>query len=123
MRSTIHSALGSGHLSRHERQRLARTNAISRRAAASSPAAVPVKLAANDLELIDRLVRSDRAAVSSALLAVAGIGADETHRQAVLARVSESAGWAHAEGAISARKAEQIARHVALALGGRSAAA
>ena len=38
-----------------------------------------------EVELIDRLVRHDRTAVSSAVLAVAGIGAGEATRRAVLA--------------------------------------
>ncbi len=46
-------------------------------------------------------MRHDRTAVSSALLAIAGIGAGEAIRGAVLARVSEAARWAQAEGAIS----------------------
>jgi hypothetical protein len=76
-----------------------------------------VKLEAEDLALIDRLVRHDRTAVSSALLAIAGIGAGRAVRSAVLARVSEAACWAQADGAISANRAEQIARHVKRALG------
>ena len=50
--------------------------------------------------------------MSSALLAIAGIGADETISGAVLAQVSEAARWAQSEGAISAERREQIARHV-----------
>jgi hypothetical protein len=57
-------------------------------------------------------VRSDRTAVSSALLAIAGIGAGEASRQAVLERISEAACWAQAEGAISVARSQQIARHV-----------
>jgi hypothetical protein len=77
----------------------------------------PVKLASEELELIDRLVRRDRTAVSTALLAIAGIGAGEAGRRAVLSRVAEAACWAQAEEAISSRRAEQIARHVTRALG------
>ena len=46
----------------------------------------PVKLATEDLALIDRLVRRDRTAVSTALLAIAGIGAGEVKRLGVLVR-------------------------------------
>jgi hypothetical protein len=54
--------------------------------------------------------------VSSALLALAGIGAGETRRRAVLARVSEAACWAQAEGTISPERGAQIARHARRAL-------
>ena len=74
-----------------------------------------MKLGQDELELIERLVRRDRTAVSSALLAIAGIGAGEAIRGAVLARVSEAARWAQAEGAISAERGGQIARHVSRA--------
>ncbi len=76
----------------------------------------PVKLAPDDLALIDRLVRHDRTAVSSALLAIAGIGAGQPVRSAVLARVGKAACRAQADGAISSSRAEQIARHVSRAL-------
>jgi hypothetical protein len=68
------------------------------------------------------LVRHDRTAVSSALLAIAGIGASRAVRSAMLACVSEAACWAQAEGAISSDRAEQIARHVNRALGRRGQA-
>ena len=61
-------------------------------------------------------MRHDRTAVSSALLALAGIGAGETRRRSVLARVGEAACWAQAEGTISAERYAQIARHVRRAL-------
>jgi hypothetical protein len=80
-------------------------------------APAPVKLASKELELIDQLVRRDRTAVSTALLVIAGIGAGEASRQAVLSRIAEAACWAQAEGAISSRRAEWIARHVKRALG------
>ncbi len=54
--------------------------------------------------------------MSSALLQVAGIGAGEVARRAVLEHVSEAACWAQAEGAISAARGQQIARHVRRAL-------
>ena len=75
-----------------------------------------MKLRQDELELIDRLVRDDRTAVSSALLAIAGIGAGEAIRGAVLARVSETAHWAQVQGAISAERGGQIVRHVNRAL-------
>jgi hypothetical protein len=100
------------HLSRHERQRQARAAAFSRRSMTVRIVPSPVRLASDDLELIDRLVRRDRTAVSTAMLAVAGIGAGGASRRAVLSRISEAACWAQAEGAISSRRAEQIARHV-----------
>ena len=55
-----------------------------------------VKLRHDELELIDRLVRDDRTAVSSALLAIAGIGAGEAIRGAVLAQLRQTACWAQA---------------------------
>ena len=116
MQSTIEAARSHGHLSRHERQRLARADAFSRRTAADRRAGAPVKLRHDELELIDRLVRDDRTAVSSALLAIAGIGAGETIRGAVLARVSETARRAQVHGAISAERGGQIARHVSRGL-------
>lgn len=76
----------------------------------------PVRLASDDVELIDRLVRGDRTAVSTALLVIAGIGADEGVQRIVLARIGEAASCAVAEGAITASRAEQIARHVTRAL-------
>jgi hypothetical protein len=115
MQSTIHAAHGRGHLSRHERQRRARAEAFSRRTTEGVAAEVPVKLEQDQLELIERLVRRDRTAVSSALLAIAGIGAGQAIRGAVLAQVSEAAGWAQAQGAISAERGGQIARHVSRA--------
>jgi hypothetical protein len=110
--NSIHSARRSGHLSRHERQRRARAEAFSRRTTTSGAAPLQVTLAPEDLSLIDRLVRHDRTTVSTALLAIAGIGAGRPVRSVVLARVTEVACWAQAEGAISLERAEQIARHV-----------
>ncbi|MBV8220216.1 MAG: hypothetical protein JO325_17245 [Solirubrobacterales bacterium] len=104
------------HLSRHERQREARAEAFSRRTATTPIVPSPVRLAADELELIDRLVRRDRTAVSTALLAVAGIGAGEASRRAVLSRIAEAACWAQAEGAITPGRADQITRHVRRAL-------
>ncbi len=115
MQSTIHPARRRGHLSRHERQRVARAEAFSRRTPAGAYSEVPVKLGQEELDLIKRLVRGDRTAVSSALLVIAGIGAGETIRDAVLARVSDAACEAQAEGAISAERGGQIARHVSRA--------
>lgn len=117
MQSTNRAAHKRRHLSRHERQRQARTETFSRRTMTVPIAPSPVRLAGDDLELIDRLVRRDRTAVSTALLVIAGIGAGEPSRRAVLSRVAEAACWAQAEGAISSRRAEQIGRHVRRALG------
>jgi hypothetical protein len=75
-----------------------------------------VKLAPDAIVLIDRLVRYDRTPVSSALLAIAGIGAGEVVRRSVLASVTEATCWAQADGAIGSDRAEQIARHVKRAL-------
>ena len=121
MQSTTRAAHERRHLSRHERVRQARADAFSRRNATRPIALAPVRLAAEDLELIDQLVRRDRTAVSTALLAIAGIGAGEPRRRAVLSRLGEAACSAQSEGTISARRAEQIARHVrrALARGGK----
>ena len=116
MQSTNRAAHKRRHLSRHERQRQARAEAFSRRTPLTLAVPSPVMLATEELELIDRLVRRDRTAVSTALLAIGGIGAGEATRRAVLARIAEAAGWAHAEGAISQSRAEQIARHVKRAL-------
>ena len=104
MQSTTRAARTRRYLSRHERQRRARAEAFSRRTPTVLSQAPPVKLEPEELELIDRLVRHDRTAVSSALLAIAGIGAGRALRLAVLARVSEAACWAQAEGAISAER-------------------
>jgi hypothetical protein len=116
MQSTIHPARGRGHLSRHERQRLVRAEAFSRRSPATVPSEVPVKLAERDLELIERLVRQDRTVVSSAVLAIAGIGSGSQVRRAVLEHVAEATRWAQAEGAVTAERGGQIARHVKRAL-------
>jgi hypothetical protein len=110
MGSTNHPARGSGHLSRHERQRLARADTFSRRSAVMSAPALPVQLTTEDVVLIDRLIRRDRTAVSTALLATAGIGASEGARRAVLARMG-AASRAVAQGAISPGRAEQVAIH------------
>jgi hypothetical protein len=117
MQSTNRAADKRRHLSRHERQRQARAAAFSRRTRTTPLLRMPVKLTTEELELIDRLVRRDRTTVSTALLAIAGIGAGEASRQAVLSRIVEAACWAQDEGAISSRRAEQIARHVRRALG------
>jgi hypothetical protein len=69
-----------------------------------------------ELQLIERLVHRDRTAVSSAVLAVAGIGAGGARRRAVLARVGEVARSAQARGATSRERGAQIARHVNAAL-------
>jgi hypothetical protein len=117
MQSTNRAAHKRHHLSRHERQRQARAAAFSRRSMTVPIVPSPVRLASEHLELIDRLVRSDRTAVSTALLAIAGIGAGEASRRAVLARIAEAACRAQAEGAISARRGEQIGRYVRRGLG------
>jgi microcompartment protein CcmK/EutM len=117
MQSTTHAAPGRGHLSsRHERQRRARADAFSRRTSAGMSREVPVKLEDDKLELIERLVRRDRTAVSSALLAIAGIGAGAAVRGAVLAQVGAAARCAQTEGAITAQRGEQITRHLTRAL-------
>ena len=116
MQSMTQAAHGRGHLSRHERQRRARADAFSRRTPTTVPGDVPMKLGQDELELIERLVRQDRTAVSSALLAIGGIGAGDAILGVVLAQVSEAAYSAQAEGAISAERSEQIARHVRQAL-------
>jgi hypothetical protein len=117
MQAMTRAASTRRHLSRHERQRQARADAFSRRTLVVPSTPPPVNLGDDDLALIDRLVRQDRTAVSSALLAIAGIGAGQAVRRAVLARVGEAACWAEAAGAISAERGAQIARHVKRALG------
>jgi len=116
MQSTTHAAPRRGHLSRHERQRRARAEAFSRRTPAGVCGEIPVKLGKDELELIERLVRRDRTAVSSALLAIAGIGAGAAVRGAVLAQVGAAARCAQTEGAITAQRGEQITRHLTRAL-------
>ena len=97
---------------------LARAEAFSRATGVHRAAASPVKLDGDELELIDRLVRHDRTAVSTALLAIAGIGAGEARRRGRARRAfDEAARAAQAEGAISSSRADQIARHVGRALG------
>ena len=81
------------------------------------PAVAPVNLGREQHELIERLVRRDRTAVSSALLVIAGIGRGEPLRQAVLTSVGESVERTQADGAISASRAAQLARHIKRALG------
>jgi hypothetical protein len=112
MHTTTRAARRRSYLSRRERQQRARAEAFSRRTSAIAEVVTPQKLDRRELELIDRLVRRDRTAVSSALLQIAGTGASQVSRRAVLERVSEAACWAQAEGAISARRSEQITRHV-----------
>jgi hypothetical protein len=113
MQSSNRAASKRRHLSRHERQRQARAAAFSRRSRTTPLLRMPVKLTTEELELTDRLVRRDRTAVSTALLVIAGIGAGDAARRAVLQRVGEAACSAEAAGAISKRRGEQIARHVA----------
>ncbi len=117
MHSTIHLAPGSAHLSRRERQRMRRAEAFSRRRSAMSPIAAAVGLDGEDLELIDDLVRHDRTAVSTALLVIAGIGAGEASRRAVLAAVDAAVRSAQAQGGIGSSRANQIDRHVRRELG------
>ena len=112
MSTTTDRARARAHLSRRERQRLARADAFSRRTASSPPAAPVITFERGELELIERLVQSGRTAVSSAVLAVAGIGTGEARRRAVLAQVGRVACAAQAHGAISRRRGAQIARHV-----------
>ena len=116
MHSTFGPAFSRGHLSRHERQELARAEAFSRSTASIALVASPRKLAVDELELIRRLVRHDRTAVSTALLVIAGIGGGESRREAVLSQFLDEARDAQAEGAISSGRADQIARHVGRAL-------
>ncbi len=116
MKSMTRAARTRRYLSRHERQRQAQLEAFSRRTPEVPVAPAPVRLEPEQLALIDRLVRQDRTAVSSALLAVAGIGSGPAVRRAVLARVSEAASAAQAEGAVNASRTAQIGRHVKWAL-------
>ena len=91
MNTTTHPARRRGYLSRRERLQLARAEAFSRRTGTDPLHAPPVTFTEHELEVIDRLVRGDRTAVSRALLAVTGIGSGELMRGAVLARVGEAA--------------------------------
>ena len=65
MKSITHAAQTQCHLSKHERQGQVRAEAFSRRSRTDSLAPSPVKLAPEDVKLIDRLVRGDRTAVST----------------------------------------------------------
>jgi len=75
-----------------------------------------VALGRDELELIEQLVRHGRTVVSSALLAVAGIGAGDPRRNAVLIEVGNAASTARAQGMISPERRAQIARHLGRAL-------
>jgi hypothetical protein len=112
MSTPTHGARARAHLSRRERQRLARANAFSRRTAASPPADAVITFDRGELEVIERLVQSGRTAVSSAVLAIAGIGTGDARRRAVLAQIGRVACTAQAQGAISRQRGAQIARHV-----------
>lgn len=112
MNTTTHPARRRGYLSRRERLQLARAEAFSRRTGTDPLHAPPVTFTEHELEVIDRLVRGDRTAVSRALLAVTGIGSGELMRGAVLARVGEAARTAQAQSEIGSRRAAQIARHI-----------
>jgi hypothetical protein len=116
MQTTIDYARGPEHLSRRERQRLARTHALSRRSAAAPRPAPVIMFGSAEVAVIEQLVRHDRTAVSTAMLAVAGIGAGELRRRAVLAEVGRATDTARSERAISRERAAQIARHVRRAL-------
>ena len=82
MHTTIHAAPGSGHLSRRERQRLRRAEAFSRRQLATSPAAPPVKLDREDLELIDHRCAMIGPRCPRRCWWSPGIGAGEASRRA-----------------------------------------
>jgi hypothetical protein len=112
MQSMTRAVCTRRHLSRHERQCQARAEAVSRRTTAAPIVPSLMRLAGEDLELTDRLVRCDRTAVSTALRATAAIGAGGATRRAVLASVTEATCWAQAAGAFSSERSEQIARHV-----------
>jgi hypothetical protein len=98
------------HLSRREPRRLECVDAFSRRTPAGPPE-VAAALHARGVALIERLVGEDRTPVSSTLLLVAGIGAAQARRQAVLAAVEVANRQARVHGAIGARRYAQIARH------------
>jgi hypothetical protein len=116
MQSMTQAARRRGHLARHECQLCVRAEASSRRTPAQVPGDVAVKVEQHELELIERLVRQDRTAVSSAVKAIAGIGSGGLVRRAVLERVGEAACSAQSEGAISPQRSEQIVRRVRRAL-------
>ena len=111
MQSIIHAAHGAGICPATSASELARAEAFSRRTTTGEAAASGE--APGGRARADRtVVRHNRTAVSSAVLAVAGIGAGEPIRGAVLALVGESACPAQAHGAISPERGGQIARHV-----------
>jgi hypothetical protein len=117
MQTMINAGRTNAHLSRHERRRLKRAEAFSRRTPAG-PREVAVVVSAREVALIERLVGEDRTPVSSALLLVAGIGAAPARRQAVLAAVGVASRQARVRGAIGARRCAQIARHLQRARAG-----
>jgi hypothetical protein len=112
MQTTMDYARRQVHLSRRERQRLARAQALTRRAAATPLLAPVIMFGPAEVAVIDQLVRHDRTAVSIAMLAVAGIGAGELRRRAVLEQVGVASAKAESEGAISPERGAQMARHV-----------
>ncbi len=109
------------HLSRHERQRHARSLAFSEQAltqeintsreAQNQPA--PIALSVLEVTQIERMVETDRTPVATALLTIAGIGRHAPKRRAVLDAIAEAAAYAEAQGTITPRRAAQIARHIA----------
>src|SRR5262249_14964632 len=94
----------------------ARAEAFSRRTSARPAALPPLKLEYDELALIDRLVRHDRTAVSSAPLVIAGVGSGAAMHRSVVASVRGATRWALADGTISSPRAAQIARHLDRAL-------
>jgi hypothetical protein len=102
MQTMIHAARTRAHLSRRERLAIARVHAFSRRTPSTLPGVPVVVLEEGERDLVARLVRLDRTAVSSTLLALAGIGAGPARRRAVLTELADTARAAQAEGAIGA---------------------
>jgi hypothetical protein len=94
----------------------ARPKAFSDRTPVTSAVTSPVKLDRQDLELIDRLVRHDRTAVSTRCWRSRG---RRRRNQSAGRALPDPRGGAlgPGEGAVTSRRAEQIARHVKPALG------
>jgi len=70
------------------------------------------RVRSTEVAVIERLARQDRTAVYPAVLAVAGMGAGEPRRRAVLAGVGQAADKATVGNAISRVRGAQIVRHV-----------
>ena len=100
------------HMSRNERQRAAQTTAFSRRAQHVEIREPRVTLSIDEQLLAEELLLHDRTPVSTALLAIGGVGAGDARKRVVLRQLEETAAYLEAQGALSTSRAQQIARHI-----------